>query len=150
MERITYQDIPEGMFQHLITIEEFIKKSGLEQNLLELLRLRISQINGCAYCVDMHYKELKHTNENELRLSSLAVWKETPYFTDKERAALNFAEELTALSNAPIQNNIYNTIETFFSKKEISFLSLAVTQINTWNRLMKTFLFTPGKYKVTS
>lgn len=150
MERITYQDIPEGIFQHLINIEEFIKTSGLDENLLELLRLRISQINGCAYCVDMHHKELKHTKESELRLSSVVVWKETPYFTEKERAVLNFAEELTVLSNTPINNKIYNTIKTHFSKKEISFLSLAIAQINTWNRLMKTFLFIPGNYKVNS
>lgn len=150
MERISYQDIPDGMFQKLNNLEDFINQSLLEKSLLKLIKLRVSQINGCAYCVDMHHKELKHINETELRLSSLVVWRETPYFSEKERAALNFAEELTILSNTPINNKIYITLETHFSKKEISFLALAITQINTWNRLMKTFLFTPGNYKVNS
>ena len=92
MERITYSDIPEGMFDQLMQIEDFINKSGLEFPLLELMRLRVAQNNGCAYCVDMHYKELKNAGETELRLSSLCVWEETPYFSEKERAVLHFTD----------------------------------------------------------
>ncbi|WP_298488269.1 carboxymuconolactone decarboxylase family protein [uncultured Maribacter sp.] len=149
MERITYQDIPDGMFQKLKNIEDFINQSPLNESLLKLIKLRVSQINGCAYCVDMHYKELKHINETELRLSSLVVWKETPYFSEKERAVLNFSETLTQIDNTPINNEIYKTLEEYFSKSEICYITLAITQINTWNRLMKTFLFTPGNYKVS-
>jgi len=117
--------------------------------LLELLRLRISQLNGCAYCVDMHHKELAHTGETELRRTSLVVWEETPYFSDKERAALHFAERLTRITASPLPNDCYEALQKFFSKEEICDLSFAITQINTWNRLMKVFLFTPGNYKVS-
>ena len=148
MERITYQDIPKGMFEKLRAIEDFIDNSSLVPKLLELIKLRASQKNGCAYCVDMHYKELKHLGETELRLSSLCVWEETPYFTEKERAVLYFTDALTKLNRSPIANKVYNTLLDFFSKEEITYLTLAISQINNWNRLMKVFAFTPGNYKV--
>ena len=150
MERITYQDIPTGMFENLMTTENFINQSTLETTLLELIRLRVAQKNGCAYCVDMHHKELKNVNETDLRLSSLCVWEETPYFTDKERAILKFTDTLTQLSKNLIADEIYNPLLTFFSKEEICILTLAISQINTWTRLMKTFQFTPGNYKVNN
>lgn len=149
MERISYGDIPQGMFDHLRKIEDFIKNSGLERQLLELMRLRVSQKNGCAYCVDMHHKELKKLGESELRLSSLCVWEETPYFSEKERAVLAFADALTGLKRTPFPDEVYNPLLSYFSKEEISVLTLAVTQINTWNRLMKVFAFTPGNYVAT-
>ena len=148
MERISYADIPEGMFENLRTIEDSLNNSPLDNKLLELIRLRISQKNGCAYCVDMHYKELKHAGETELRLSSLCVWEETPYFSNKERIVLKFAETLTKLSSAPIPEEDYTPLLDFFNKNEICHLTLAITQINTWNRLMKVFQFTPGNYKI--
>lgn len=148
MERITYQDIPKGMFENLRAIEDFIDNSSLDPKLLELIKLRASQINGCAYCVDMHYKELKHLGETELRLSSLCVWEETPYFTEKERAVLYFTDALTDLNSSPISNQVYNALLDFFTKEEITYLTLAISQINTWNRLMKVFAFTPGNYKI--
>lgn len=148
MERISYQDIPKGMFENLKAIEDYLKNSPLDLQLQELLKLRISQKNGCAYCVDMHYKELKHTGETELRLSSLCVWEETSYFSEKERAALKFAETLTRINHQPINDSDYNALLKHFSKEDICYLSLAITQINTWNRLMKTFLFTAGNYQI--
>ena len=148
MERITYNDIPNGMFEKLREIENFINESPIENNLLDLIRLRVSQINGCAYCVDMHHKVLKHLGETELRLYSLCVWKETPYFIEQERVVLNFAEALTEINGKPITDEVYEPLTTFFNKEEISYLTLAISQINTWNRLMKTFNFTPGNYEV--
>ena len=148
MERITYQDIPKGMFENLREIENFINTSSLEFKLLEIIRLRVAQMNGCAYCVDMHHKELKEVAETELRLSSLCVWEETPYFSEKERAVLTFTEALTNLSQKPISDAIYTPLLEFFSKEEICFLTLTIAQINTWTRLMKTFQFIPGNYKV--
>ncbi|WP_298417139.1 carboxymuconolactone decarboxylase family protein [uncultured Kordia sp.] len=149
MERISYGDIPTGMFDYLRKTEDFIEKSSLEKQLLELIKLRVSQKNGCAYCVDMHYKELKKTGETELRLSSVCVWEETPYFTEKERAVLAFADSLTKLHRTPFPDEVYNPLLKFFSKEEICMVTLTITQINTWNRLMKTFLFTPGNYVAT-
>ena len=149
MPRITYQDIPNGMFENLRTIEDSIINSTLDRKLIEMIRLRTAQINGCAYCVDMHYKELKHFGESELRLSSLCVWEETPYFSERERATLNFTDALTKLDRKPIPDNLYNPLLKFFSKEEICFLTLTISQSNTWNRLMKVFEFTPGNYKVS-
>lgn len=148
MERITYHDIPNGMFENLRTIEDSIINSSLDRKLIEIVRLRTAQKNGCAYCVDMHHKELKHLGETELRLSSLCVWEETPYFSERERATLCFTDILTKLDRKPIPDNIYNSLLNFFSKEEICFLTLAISQSNTWNRLMKVFEFTPGNYKV--
>ena len=150
MERISYQDIPNGMFDILMKIENFINESILDFKLLEIVRLRVAQQNGCAYCVDMHHKELKKANENDLRLSSLCVWEETPYFTDKERTVLKFTDVLTKLSKEPISDKVYNPLLNFFSKEEICTLTLAISQINTWTKLMKTFQFIPGKYEVSN
>ncbi|WP_162843250.1 carboxymuconolactone decarboxylase family protein [Ichthyenterobacterium magnum] len=148
MERITYRDIPNGMFENLRTIETSITNSSLDRKLIEIIRLRTAQKNGCAYCVDMHYKELKHLGETELRLSSLCVWEETPYFSDKERAVLHFTDTLTKLNRGPISNTDYNSLSKFFSKEDICYLTLTISQSNTWNRLMKVFQFTPGHYKI--
>jgi len=150
MERINYQDIPDGMFDLLMKVENFINTSTLDFKLLEIVRLRVAQKNGCAYCVDMHHKELKNANETELRLSSLCVWEETPYFTDKERTVLKFTDVLTKLPRGPIPDEIYNPLLNFFSKEEVSVLTLAISQINTWTRLMKTFQFIPGNYNVNN
>jgi len=148
MERITYQDIPKGMFENLMSTENFINSSNLEIHLLELVRLRVSQKNGCAYCVDMHHKELKHLGETDLRLSSLCVWQETPYFSDKEVATLLFTDKLTKLDRGKIPDEVYNPLLKFYSKQEVCILTLAISQINTWTRLMKTFQFVPGNHKV--
>ncbi|RPG30422.1 MAG: carboxymuconolactone decarboxylase family protein [Muricauda sp. TMED12] len=148
MERISYQDIPKGMFENLMTTENFINQSSLGIKLLELIRLRVAQKNGCAYCVDMHHKELKHLGETDLRLSSLCVWKETPYFTEKEEAALTLTDALTKLSRDPLPEETFDALTPHFNKEEICYLTLAISQINTWTRLMKTFRFVPGNYQV--
>lgn len=148
MERIMYQDIPSGMFENLRAIETSIENTSLSITLLELIRLRTAQLNGCAYCVDMHYKELKHLGETELRLSSLCVWEETHYFSEEERVVLMLTETLTKLSHQPIDDETFNTLLNHFTKEEICYLTLVISQSNTWNRLMKVFRFTPGNYKI--
>lgn len=149
MERITYQNIPNGMFENLRTIEDSIINSTLDRKLIEMIRLRTAQMNGCAYCVDMHYKELKYFGETELRLSSLCVWEETPYFSEKERFVLTFTDTLTKLKSSPISQELFDKLSSHFSKEEICYLTLTISQSNTWNRLMKTFEFTPGNYKIS-
>jgi len=148
MERISYQDIPTGMFEKLRKIEDFIKESNLDLNLIELVKLRVAQNNDCAYCVDMHHKELKNSGETDLRAASLCVWKATPYFSEKESAALTLADTLTQQANLSISDEIYNPLLQYFNKKEICFLTLVIAQANTWTMLMKTFKFTPGNYQV--
>ena len=148
MERIGYQDIPSGMFEKLRSIEDMIDHSSLDKQLLEIIRLRASQINGCAYCVDMHYKELKQTGESALRMYSLSVWQETGYFSKKEQVVLDFTEKLTRMEQEGISESVFQSLTYYFDKQEIAFLTLAIAQINTWNRLMRTFQFTPGNYSV--
>jgi len=148
MERIGYQDIPRGMFEKLMAVENFINDATLEIKLLELVRLRVSQINGCAYCIDMHHKELKHAGESELRMASLTVWKETPYYSAEEQAALNFTEKLTLVSQEGISDEVFQRLSNYFTTEQISYLTLAIAQINTWTRLMRTFRFTPGNYQI--
>lgn len=148
MERLTYQDIPEELFANLRSIEDFIGTSDLDQKLLELIRFRVSQINQCAYCLDMHYKEAKHAGETELRLSLLPAWKESNVFNKTEEAVLAYAEAMTILNEKAIEDS-FNALLPHFSKSQIALLSLTITQINTWNRLMKAFNFKAGEYKVS-
>lgn len=151
MERISYQEVPAEIFDKLRSIENYLESTTIGMHLLEIIRLRVAQKNGCAYCVDMHYKLLKNEGETELRLSSLCVWEETTYFTDKERSVLKFTDTLTeVVNNTLISNDVFTPLLTFFSKEEICYLSLAISQINTWTRLMKTFQFTPGNFKINS
>ena len=148
MERISYPDLPENFFTPLRQVEDYIETSGLDSNLLNLVRLRISQINACAYCLDMHYKELKHGGETDLRLSMLAAWEETEFFTEQEKAVLAYGEALTVLRCNDEISECFEALHIYYSKAEISFISLAVTQINTWNRLMRSFNFRAGYFKV--
>lgn len=150
MERITYSEIPKGLFSGMLKINNYLEKTTLDIKLLELIKYRVSQINGCAYCIDMHYKEALHAGESELRLHSSSVWKEVPYYSDKEKAALAFAEAVTNISICGVTDEIYFMLTEFFCKEEIANLTLAIVEINSWTRLMKTFNFTPGKYNVAS
>ena len=148
MERISYNEVPEGMFDAIMTVENYVNNSSINIQLLELIRHRASILNGCAYCVDMHTKELKHIGETETRIHAIGIWKSTPYFTEKEQAALAFTDAITKTSSDPIKEKLFTDITLHFSKEEISHITLAIAQINTWNRLMKSFEFTPGNYKI--
>jgi len=129
----------------LFEIGGYLKNSPVGHNLLELVFFRISQLNGCAYCLDMHSKELRAAGEDEQRLYGLSAWKETPYFTEKERAALAWAEGLTACH---ADDKLYAEVKSAFSDQELIDLTIAITTINTWNRLNIAFPNTPGTYKV--
>ncbi|CAM3866044.1 MULTISPECIES: carboxymuconolactone decarboxylase family protein [Flavobacterium] len=148
MERITFERIPKGMVESLMKTESYIKETSLEFGLLELIRLRVSQINKCAYCIDMHYKELKQSGETELRLSTLSVWQETPFFTEKEKATLLFAESLTIINQSEITDSMYKSLTSFYDDETICNLILIVAQINSWNRIVRTLKFIPGNYIV--
>jgi AhpD family alkylhydroperoxidase len=147
-QRISYQDATKGLWDGLLKTEMYFKKSGLDHKLLELVKYRVSQINGCAYCLDMHHKEATHMGETELRLHSLAAWREAPFYSDAERAALALAEALTFAHQQDVSDDLYNALTKFFSKAEIADLTVAVAQINSWNRINKAFRTTPGEYKV--
>jgi AhpD family alkylhydroperoxidase len=143
-QRLTFQETPREVLDVLMTAENYLNASGLDHKLLELMKYRVSQINGCARCLDIHHKEAIKLGETEQRLHTVAAWRDCTYYTDKERAVLAFAEALTKISEEDIDDELYNTLSELFSKREIVDLTLAVTQINTWNRLNRTFRMGPG------
>ena len=148
MERISQKDLPQGLLPVLLQVQNYIDNSELDASLQQLIRFRVSQINNCAYCLDMHYKEAMEMGETPLRLFSLDAWRETPYYSAKEQAALAFAETLTHMSPEKHSDGIHDELSKHFSKKEIALLTLSIAQINTWNRLTRSFGTVPGNYQV--
>jgi AhpD family alkylhydroperoxidase len=148
MERITYKEMPNGFLTPLLKVQEYVDNSGLDRKLLHLLRMRVSQINGCAYCLDMHFKEGVHDGDSAQRLVSVGAWREAPYYTAKEAAAFEFAERLTNVSAEKDSHDIHDKLSKHFSKDEIAYLTLAIMQINSWNRLVRSFGTTAGTYQV--
>ncbi|MFD1141175.1 carboxymuconolactone decarboxylase family protein [Larkinella insperata] len=123
----------------------YLRKSPVEISLQELIDVRVSQMNGCAYCIDMHYKDARAKGETEQRLYGLSAWRETPYYSDRERAALDWAEAVTRCN---VSDAVYSQAIEHFSDEELIDLTLAITNINTWNRINLAFPNTPGSYRV--
>ena len=144
--RIELQQVWKGLMDGMMKTELYLKKSTLDHKLLILMQHRVSQINGCGYCLDMHHKDAIHLGESEIRLHTLPAWREAPYFTDQERAVLAFAEALTIHGDA--DDATFDALKPFFNTQEIAELTLAVTQINSWNKINKTFRTIPGNYQV--
>ncbi|MDQ2972655.1 MAG: carboxymuconolactone decarboxylase family protein [Pseudomonadota bacterium] len=146
-QRINYaQASPDG-FRAMHSLQEYVENSGLEHPLLELVKMRVSQINGCAYCLDMHSKDARSAGESEQRLYTLNAWRETPFFSDRERAALAWTEALTWISENDVPDTLYAEARKHFSEKELVDLSLAIIAINGWNRLAIPFRSTPGTFQ---
>ncbi len=125
----------------------YVENCGLEHSLLELVKMRASQINGCAYCLDMHSKDARAAGETEQRLYALSAWRETPFFSDRERAALAWSEALTLISDGPVEDELYNEARSHFSEKELVDLTLAIVAINGWNRFAIPFHAPVGSYQ---
>lgn len=147
MDRITFKDA-QGVYNALKQGQNYVDNCGLDIKLLELIRIRVSLINSCAYCLDMHYKEAIHAGESPLRLISVSAWRETPYYTPQEQAVLAFAETLTHMPAEESSERIHDELNQYFSKAEIADITMAVIQINSWNRLVRSFGPVPGHYKV--
>lgn len=146
-QRINYSKAaPEGV-EILRKLESYIKKSGLEPDLLELVKLRASQINGCAFCIDMHTKDARSRGESEQRLYGVSAWREAPYYSERERAALTWTESVTRISEDQAPDEIYNLAKEHFTEKELVDLTLAVIAINAWNRLAISFRTPAGSYQ---
>jgi len=129
-----YKLVPEAM-QAMMALEGFVEKSGLEHSLIDLVKTRASQINGCAYCVHMHTREARARGETEERLYLLSAWRESPLYTERERAALEWTEAVTLVSQTHIPDAVYDLARRHFSEEEIVKLTLAVVAINGWNRI---------------
>lgn len=128
-------------------LEAYVRHSGLEQSLLELIKLRASQMNGCAYCIDMHTKDARLAGETEQRLYALSAWRETPFYSERERAALAWTEAVTRISPESVDDSVYESVREHLSEKELVDLTLAIITINGWNRLAISFRTVPGTYQ---
>jgi AhpD family alkylhydroperoxidase len=148
MERFDYAKVAPGAYRAMAGLEHYLHESGLEENLLHLIKLRASQINGCAYCLDMHWKDLKSIGETDQRLYELNAWEEGPFYSDRERAALAWTEAVTRVADSHVPDEIYEHVRQHFSEKEMADLTLAVAAINAWNRLAISARTTPGTYEV--
>lgn len=128
-------------------LDRFVRQSGLEAGLYELIKLRASLINGCAYCIDMHTKDARAHGETEQRLYGLNTWRETPYYSDRERAALEWTDALTLIAENDVPDDVYERVHAQFTEAELIGLTFAIITINGWNRIAKPFRAAPGTYQ---
>ena len=145
--RIDYRKYAQQPLQSMLALEKYISESGLDPKLVHLVKMRASQINGCAYCLDMHSLDARAEGESEQRLYTLDAWRETPFFTDRERAALAWTEALTLISHTRAPDDVYDEVKKQFSEKEIVDLTFVIGTINLWNRLAISLRAVPGRYK---
>ncbi|MGE0460054.1 MAG: carboxymuconolactone decarboxylase family protein [Vicinamibacterales bacterium] len=138
-----------GVYTAMDALETYLEGCGLEPVLLHLVKLRASQMNGCAYCIDMHWKDLRALGEREQRLYSLDAWRECPYYTERERAALAWAEAVTFVAAGHVPDAVYDEVREHFDDRELSNLTLLVATINAWNRLSIASRLAPGGYVST-
>ena len=144
--RINLMQVNPGILNAMLGLEKQIRKAGLDSQLLDLVRMRASQINGCAYCLDMHSKDARAIGETEQRLYGLDAWRETPYYSARERAALEWTETLTLVSENGVPDDVYERVREQFSEDELLHLTLAIVSINGWNRLNIAARTVPGGY----
>ena len=145
--RINYAKAAPGAMHAMLGLQRYTQESGIEHSLLELVKLRASQINGCAYCLDMHSKDARAAGETEQRLHGLSAWRETPYYTERERAALEWTEALTLIADNHVTEELYEQTRRAFSEQELVDLTLAVVTINAWNRIAISFRSEAGSYQ---
>jgi AhpD family alkylhydroperoxidase len=145
--RIDYRKYAAEAQKSLYAMEKYIAECGLDHKLIHLIKLRASQINGCAFCIDMHSKDARAAGETEQRLYELDAWRETPFYTERERAALEWTEALTLVWQEHVPDVVYEEVRKQFNEKEIVDLTLAVSMINLWNRLAISLRAVPGRYK---
>jgi len=148
--RIDYTKAAPGAYKAMAGLEVYLRHCGLEQKLLHLIKTRASQINGCAYCIDMHTKDARALGETEQRLYALNAWRETPFFTERERAALDWTEAVTLIADTHAPDDEYQQVRTQFNEEELVNLTLAIASINAWNRLAISFRTEPGHYQATA
>jgi AhpD family alkylhydroperoxidase len=146
-QRIKAYEKGQGAIKAMLGIGAYLAKSSLEKKLLHLIEYRVSQINGCAYCLDMHSKDLRHEGETEQRIYMVSAWEETPLYTQRERAALAYAESVTNLGNGHVPDEVFAQVRNEFSDEELIDLTLAIAMINSWNRINIAFRTTPGSYQ---
>src|SRR5213082_974498 len=147
-ERIHYSKISPGAYHAMLGLEHYLHECGLEESLIHLIKLRTSQINGCAYCLDMHWKDLRARGESEQRLYLLNAWRESPFYSDRERAALAWTEAVTLVADGHVPDEVYDEARKQFSEEELTNLTFALVAINAANRLNIAFRTVPGSHQV--
>ena len=145
--RINYLTVAKGVYDAMLGLEKYLGQSELGMPLIDLVKLRASQINGCAYCIDMHWKDLRAMGESEQRLYGLDAWEESPYYSDRERAALAWTEAVTNIREGHASDDLYEKVRGQFSEKEVADLTFAIVAINAWNRLAISARSVPGTYQ---
>jgi AhpD family alkylhydroperoxidase len=146
-ERMNYQKAAPGGVKALLEMEHYLATCGLEQGLMDLVKLRASQINGCAYCIDMHSKDLRAQGESEQRLYELDAWQETPFYTERERAALLWTEAVTRVADTHVPDSVYEQVRQQFDEAELVNLTFVISTINVWNRILISSRREPGAYQ---
>ncbi|MEP6737058.1 MAG: carboxymuconolactone decarboxylase family protein [Chryseolinea sp.] len=148
--RINFNDVPKGWYELMQDIETFVKKSGIDHSLINLIKIKASQTNRCGYCLDMHHKDALKEGETIQRMYLLPAWKESPVYSEKEKAVLNLTDVLTSIAHSEpeVVTDAYDKISKHFSKGEIATIVMAICQINSWNRIAIAFGAVPGSYKV--
>jgi AhpD family alkylhydroperoxidase len=149
-QRLNALEVAKGAMKAMYGLETYLAKCGLEASLLHLLKLRVSQINGCAYCIDMHWKDLRAGGETEQRLYMLDAWRESPFYSERERAALAWAEAVTLVTEGHVPDQIFEEARGQFDDAELADLTLAVVAINGWNRFSIAFRTVPGTYRAAT
>ncbi len=145
--RLDYRKVSPGALQAMLGLEAYLAKCSLEHSLLYLIKMRASQINGCAYCLDMHSKDARAEGETEQRLYALEAWRETPFYSPCERAALAWTEALTLISETHAPDEVFREVRAQFSEQEVADLTLAIVAINGWNRIAIGFRTEVGTYQ---
>jgi AhpD family alkylhydroperoxidase len=145
--RIDAHEAAPEAYEAMLALERYLDRCGLERSLIELVKLRASQINGCAYCIDMHTKDARAAGETEQRLYLLDAWRESPFYSPRERAALAWTEAVTRVSETHVPDEVYEEARQHFSEKELVDLNWVVVAINAWNRLQISFRVPPGTYQ---
>src|SRR5215471_18779393 len=153
--RIDFVKLGPEPYKAMIGLEQYLARCGLDAKLLHMLKLRASQTNGCAYCIDMHWKDARAAGETEQRLYGLGAWREAPYYTDRERAAFAWTEALTNImavpgATAPASDAVYDAVRAQFNEKELADLTYAIAAINAWNRIAISLRSEAGSYHVGS
>ncbi len=136
-----------GAVQALLRLQQEVEASGLERSVIELVKIRASQMNGCAYCLDMHTKDARAMGETEQRIYALSAWRETPFFSERERAALEWTESVTRVGDTHVPDEVFASVRAHFEEAELVALTFAVIAINGWNRLAIAFRAPVGTYQ---
>lgn len=145
--RLNHAKVAPGAMRAMVGLETYLNESSIEVSLRELVKTRASQLNGCAYCLDMHTKDARALGETEQRLYALSAWREAPFYTDRERAALAWTEAVTFVADGHVPDDVYELASQHFDEKELVDLTMAVIAINGWNRLAIAFRPEVGSYK---